>query len=317
MRVTVILCTYNRCQTLRKALESVAASEVPSDVTWDVLVVDNNSTDQTRTVITDFCSRYPELFRYAFEPRPGKSNALNSGVQLARGEILAFMDDDVIVEPAWLANLLAVFADESWAGAGGPILPPADFIRPPWLPPAAKHLLAPFAHFNPLPNPGELAEAPWGANMAFRKTMFERYGGFRTDLGVGPGSRIPNEDTEFGRRLLAGGERFFFVPSAIVYHPVSAERLKQGYHLTWWFGQGQADVRELGIPRGRGIFGIPLHLFGSVAVLSLRWLLALGPSNRFGFKRSLWYTFGAIKECFHQSSRPAQSHARAPEPSQR
>src|ERR1039458_10609075 len=90
MRITVILCTHNRCRSLAKALESVAASEVPASIEWDVLVMDNNSRHQTREVVQDFCRRYPGRFRYLFEPQPGKSYALNSGVREARAEIVAF-----------------------------------------------------------------------------------------------------------------------------------------------------------------------------------------------------------------------------------
>src|ERR1700756_1020921 len=122
MKITVILCTYNRCQSLARALGSVAASVLPDSVEWEVLVVDNNSPDQTREVIEDFCLRYPGRFRYLFEPKQGKSNALNSGIRNARGNILAFMDDDVIVAPTWLQNLTAALDSGEWLGVGGRIL---------------------------------------------------------------------------------------------------------------------------------------------------------------------------------------------------
>src|SRR5580704_1493640 len=107
MRITVILCTHNRCRSLAKALESVAASQLSTSTDWEVLVVDNNSSDQTREAVETYCRRYPVRFRYVFEPQPGKSYALNSGIREALGEILAFMDDDVTVEPTWLQNLTA------------------------------------------------------------------------------------------------------------------------------------------------------------------------------------------------------------------
>ena len=79
IEITVILCTYNRCQRLSKALASVAASVVPGSLDWEVLVIDNNSADQTRDVIEDFCHRYPGRFRYLLETKQGKSFALNTG----------------------------------------------------------------------------------------------------------------------------------------------------------------------------------------------------------------------------------------------
>ena len=99
MNTTIIVCTYNRCKSLAKTLESIATLRVPGPVEWEVLVVDNNSTDQTRAVVEGFSCRYPSRFRYLFEPQQGKSCALNAGIQAARGEILAFTDDDVTVEP--------------------------------------------------------------------------------------------------------------------------------------------------------------------------------------------------------------------------
>src|SRR5215471_9795294 len=98
MRITVILCTYNRCESLSTALESVAVSQLPPSISWEVLIVDNNSSDRTREVVEEFSHRYPGRFRYAFEPRQGKSYALNVGVREAKGDVLAFMDDDVTVE---------------------------------------------------------------------------------------------------------------------------------------------------------------------------------------------------------------------------
>src|SRR6266481_8463227 len=107
MKVTVIVCTHNHCQILAKALESLAASTLPSSVEWEVLVVDNNSNDRTREVVEEYCRRFPGHFCYLFVSQPGKSHALNAGIRGARGDVLAFTDDDVTVEPKWLQNLTA------------------------------------------------------------------------------------------------------------------------------------------------------------------------------------------------------------------
>ena len=121
MNVTVILCTYNRCRELANALNSVAASALPEGIGWEVLVVDNNG-DQARKVVESFRERFPGRFRYLLEPRPGKSHALNAGIRASQSDVLAFLDDDVTVEPAWLQNLTAALQDEAWAGAGGRIV---------------------------------------------------------------------------------------------------------------------------------------------------------------------------------------------------
>lgn len=172
MKVTVILCTYNSCRSLATAPESVAASQMPDSVDWEVLVVDNNSSDRTRAVVEEFCRQHYSRFPYLFEQRQGKSYALNTGIREARGEILAFMDDDVIVDAKWLQNLTAVFQKEGWAGAGGRILPERTFTPPAWLSLEGKYALAPLAIFDLGAQPGELVEAPFGTNMAFSQGSF-------------------------------------------------------------------------------------------------------------------------------------------------
>ena len=98
MNISVIISTSNRCESLEKALQSVAASSLPDGLQWEVMVVDNNSHDRTSDVVADFCRRYPGRFRDLFESQPGKSYALNRGIAEAQGEVIAFTDDDIGVE---------------------------------------------------------------------------------------------------------------------------------------------------------------------------------------------------------------------------
>ncbi len=298
-----ILCTYNRCRSLAKTLESLAASTVPDPVEWEVLVVDNNSTDRTREVVEDFCRRCPGRFRYIFEPHPGKSFALNTGIREAKGEVLAFTDDDVTVEPTWLQNLTARLNSRRWAGVGGRTLLPQLFSPPRWL--SLKDLGMLGALFDRGPQPSDLREAPYGANMAFRKEMFEKYGLFRTDLGPRPGSQIGNEDTEFGRRLLAGGERLHYEPSAIVYHPVHEDRVQKSYFLSRFFDTGRAILRES--TPGPDISGIPRRCLTFFRLIStqlpvaiLHWVLTPSRKHRFHQKCETWKIVGQIVESYRQ-----------------
>ncbi|HWY60245.1 MAG TPA: glycosyltransferase [Terriglobales bacterium] len=303
MRITVILCTYNRCQSLVRALDSVAVSRLPRSVEWEVLVVDNNSADQTRNVVEDFCRRYPGRFRYLFEPQPGKSHALNSGILAARGDVLAFMDDDVIVEPMWLQNLTVPLHNGQWAGVGGRISPQWTCSPPPWIPFKERYGLGPLVMFDLGPEAGPLAEPPFGTNMAFRRTIFEKYSGFRRDLGPHPGSEIRGEDTEFGNRLLRAGEQLWYEPSAVVYHQVPPYRLRQQYFLTWWFDKARGDIRESGIPQGTRwvVAGIPLYMFRRLSIWTLRWIVSVRPSRRFSCKLNVWRLAGGILESYQQS----------------
>lgn len=153
--------------------------------------------------------------------------------------------------------------------------------------------------------PCTLTKAPYGANMAFTKAMFEKYGAFRTDLGPSPHKDIPrpNEDTEFGNRLLAAGERLRYEPSAVAYHPVPRDRIKRSYFLTWHFDWGRALVREWG--RGRSVFGIPRPYLNIVSVAARKmmpsiffWMLALNPQKRFYSKCHVYVAAGEIREFY-------------------
>lgn len=305
--ITVILCTYNRCQALAEALESVAASKMPRSVEWEVLVVDNNSNDHTRTVVEEIAGRHPKRFRYLFEGKAGKSHALNAGVTAAKGKVLAFMDDDVSVAPGWLDALTAPLCGVSpWSGAGGPVILRWSSRPPDWFDMRRPQYMGPLAGFNLGDQAINLREPPLGTNMAFRKSMFSKYGLFRTDLGPSPRTDVPrpNEDTEFGRRLIAGGERLRYVPAAIVNHPVPEERLQKEYFLKWWYDKGRAEVREFGnAPGAISIRGIPLYLYRRLALWALRWMISPLPSQRFDSKLKVWGKLGAIRESRYQFAR--------------
>ena len=295
--ITVILCTLNGCRSLGKTLESLAASVLPDGVEWEVLVVDNNSTDQTREVVEDFCRRFPGRFRYLFEGRPGKSFALNSGCREARGDVLAFSDDDVTVPPNWLQNLTGCLRSGDWAGAGGRIVLQWPSSLPRWLAiegPYARHTLPRFDYGD---TAKDLAVAPYGPNMAFRKSVFEKYGGFRTDLGPSPNRSVPRlfDDTEFGDRLLAAGERLRYEPSAVIYHVVAEDRIRKRHFLDRCFDWGRAEARLSVIPR--------VHLLCSLLAWIVRWTMVLEPRKRFHHKLVVWEKVGSVVELCRQALR--------------
>jgi glucosyl-dolichyl phosphate glucuronosyltransferase len=311
--LTVILCTYNRSGDLARALESIATSQIATSIAWEVLIVDNNSTDGTRKVFEDFCQKYPERFRYYFEPKQGLSHARNAGIANSRGEVLVFTDDDVIVEPTWLQNLTSASQDGEWAGAGGKTLPAQKFVPPPWLPDNLSEWGGIFcAYFDLGDTAGELHRAPYGANMAFRRSMFVKYGGFRTDLGRNPGDKIGNEDTEFGRRLILAGEKLKYEPSAIVYHPVPEGRLTQSFFYSWWFDYGRATIRERS-ERPR-VWGIPreylslLRLATGIPVMALRWIFAMNLQQRFRIRCWICHANGQMVELYRRSTLGKGSH---------
>lgn len=307
MNITVVVCTFNRSGLLETALESIAASEMPAGIGWEILVSDNNSSDGTRAVVEDFIRRYPGRFRYVFEPRPGKSNALNAAIGAASGEVLAFADDDVTVDPQWLCSLTAPLISGTWVGSGGRVVPHWTSAAPGWLDPESWMVLGPLVQFDLGLQAGRLDETPVGTNMAFRKSLFERYGGFRVDLGPCPGSEIRNEDSEFVRRLLRGGEPLYYQPAAIVYHPVLENRLTKNYFLAWWFDKGRSDIREMEIVSSIGwkISGIPLSTVRRLVRWTVQWMFTWNEKSRFPCKLRVWKLAGEITESRKRSATPA------------
>jgi len=300
MNVSVIICTYNRCRSLETALESLSASVMPDSTQWEVVVADNNSSDDTRRVAEGFCRRDPARFRYLFEPTQGKSYALNTAVRESRGEILAFTDDDVIFDPNWLSNLTGTLAGGEYGGAAGRILPSQSLDPPRWLALEGKYNLIGVVcpYFEPGKTAHDLKEPPFGANMAFRREMFSKYGEFRVDLGPSSKSRVLGEDTEFARRLMSRGERIRYTPSATVYHEIHQDRINKDYFLYWWNGLGKGSVRE----SSRNLSaGQAFKILGRGLVTALEGLVSFNPQRRFYCKCRVWFSAGKLTEAFQRA----------------
>ena len=295
MKVSVIICTYNRCESLRRALNSVSESVVPATTEWEILVVDNNSSDQTREVAESFRKRDPRQFRYCFEPSQGKSYALNTAIRESKGEILVFTDDDVTFASTWLRDLTAVLEEAEYAGSAGRVLPAQTVHAPRWLSLEGRYNLigALCAYYDQGEKPRDLDRAPIGANMAFRREMFSKYGDFRLDLGPSSENRVSSEDTEFGRRLLAGGERLRYVPSATVYHEIHEDRIHKDFFLKWWFGLGRGSVRESDSNLNASQVA---KLVARAAISVLQWMLSIDPKRRFYCKCQVWFGAGKLIE---------------------
>jgi glucosyl-dolichyl phosphate glucuronosyltransferase len=127
--------------------------------------------------------------------------------------------------------------------------------------------------------------------MAFRREMFEKYGRFREDLGPRPGSELRSEDTEFGRRLMTGGERLYYEPSAVVFHEIQESRVRKEFFLSWWFAFGRGSILETRkIPSTTEI----LKIVARIILATPKWLLCLNSQRRFYRKCRIWYEAGMI-----------------------
>jgi len=208
MRLSLIICTRNRASQLTNCLEAVDRLNKPAG--FELIVVDNGSTDQTARVIHDFAARFGHQLVYAHEPMPGLALARNAGIKAARGEIIAFTDDDCYVDPEFANAILQAFnSDEKLGFIGGRILlhDPEDLRL------TIQESIEPF-HFSPWSfiTAGKVQ----GANFAFRREALESAGGFNVLLGSG--TRFPAEDIEIVGRLSAMGWAGLYTPGPIVWH---------------------------------------------------------------------------------------------------
>ena len=217
--VSVIVGTRNRAQYLAACLNSLAQQNCWTP--YEVLVVDNASTDETPQIIAAWCSK-DSRFRTVREPSVGLSAAKNAGVTLARGRLLLFTDDDVIVEPGWIRSYVDFFGrhnDDSII-AGGPIVPvPHDLGGwPRWFDSCAVPDLAllDYSEERPLGR----YEYVWGANMAVPAEHFRRFGNWDETVGRRGEARGTYEDAEYQDRLRANGATIWFCPSARLRHRV-------------------------------------------------------------------------------------------------
>ncbi len=276
---TVLIATYNRARLLDETLTCLARMSVTPSLRWEAVVVDNNSSDDTRAVVERHIAGFPVRLRYLFEPKQGRSSALNTGIAQSEGRALVFTDDDVRVADGWLdaASAPLLSEDESVAYTGGPVRPIWGAPPPPWLDLSRGELWGTIAIQNHGSTPfiyEEGRKVPLGANMAVRREVFERIGGFRPDLGRTGGRLVLGQEVpELLLRARAAGLRGLYVPEMQVDHHVPAARLTRRYFRKWWFGKGVSraalermqSVTELGVDLRTTphILSVPRFMYGS------------------------------------------------------
>lgn len=295
MDVSVILATYNRAPSLLATLETFLRLVSPPHLAWELVLVDNNSRDDTREAVKKFASNATFPIRYIFEKQQGRSAALNAGIAGAKGEIIAFTDDDVLLHPDWLRNLARTFERFDCAAVAGRVVPLWNHPRPAWLEMEGQQAIV---NFELGAEAKEIQIPPLGANSAFRKQVFDKYGFYRLDLGVsGSTHTVTCEDTEFGLRLIRAGEKIMYCPDAIIYHPVDAGRTTKKYFLDWYFYNGVSLTRAAGLPDfGVFYFGIPRWLYRELISNAARWMLTFDKNRRFQRKLSTFRILGNIVE---------------------
>jgi glucosyl-dolichyl phosphate glucuronosyltransferase len=289
MTFSVIVATYNRAGELAVTLDGLSRLRPAGD--WEVIVVDNNSTDRTREVVDRAASRFPVPLRYLLEPRQGKALALNTGIQHARGDILMFTDDDAIVEPDWLERAAAALGETGAAYVGGRVLPRWERPRPAWIPEDRSRLWAVIALLDFGPDRAQFGRGrigwPLGVNMAVRADVFHRHELWWDNRYDRTGKTLRGAgQREWCLRARAAGLTGIYAPDMVVHHLVPADRLTKAYFRRWyyWYGISRAvlyqhrgfdmeglDEQHTAASAGPHVAGVPRHMIKSAG----RHLLAL------------------------------------------
>jgi len=239
--ISVIICTYNQAEKLRGALESwLLVQNAESKV--ELIIVDNNSTDQTQQVVESFQIRCPSQLRYVCETTVGLSFARNKGIDEASGGIIAFVDDDVYFDKGWLKAMLKAFNDNPKISCvGGKSIPKFEADKPDWI---TEDFLKIYGSTGS-GDQGKLMifpEHPFGVNMAFRKAVFTQVGEFNTSLGRRKKSLLSNEEKDIFYRINNAGLKVFYSPEAILYHRIPADRMEKSWILKRIYWQAISDV---------------------------------------------------------------------------
>ncbi|MBS0660581.1 MAG: glycosyltransferase [Verrucomicrobia bacterium] len=242
-RVTVAIPTYNRAAILRQTLATLARQDFPP-AEWELLVIDNASTDDTPAAVAEFAGSVPPP-RYLREPAQGLNHARNRAIAEARGEVLIFGDDDILVRPDWVrqmsAPLLADLTARRLGALGGEVIP----VFPEGMPEYVRTWHRPLRFRADLGPVGDRS-SPMGANLAFRRAVFAEHGLFRTDLDRKGGSLLSGGDSEMIARLRRAGLEIWFAPAAEVQHQMPATRTAFRYVARHAFDNGRSAVLERG-----------------------------------------------------------------------
>jgi glucosyl-dolichyl phosphate glucuronosyltransferase len=285
MDASIIICTYNRSDSLKRTLSSLASMNHPMNRSWEIVVVDNNSSDGTKSVVQEFSRRCEQDVIYLCERTQGKSFALNHGIEAARGEILAFTDDDVRVHADWLKNILRNFNETDASCLGGKILLEWDVSRPEWL---GRFLVDQLGYLDLGEEKVRLSLPKiYGANLAVRTGIIRKHGGFDTQAGPIAEKMYTGEDTFFIERLIRAGETVLYSPEIIVHHCIPKSHIKKSYFLKRMFDQGEYSGIQMGIYKHRNLIGIPFYMYKELLSKILQSIIKLTSHPSEAFKKQI------------------------------
>ncbi len=268
---SVIIATRDRAESLRETLTSVANQKTDGCWTYEVLVVDNGSSDHTRRVVEALSAEFPVPLRYLYEGRPGKPWALNAGMQEAKGKLFAFTDDDVLVTPSWLQVLWRCFAETHADAISGRVLPIWTAPRPAWLTDETFRLLGGMGCIDH----GDLRRNTLdghncrgvGGNMAIHREAVQRVGAYDMRMNR-------SQDTEYYHRCVRKRLQVIYEPAAIAHHKIPSERMTPAYFRQWRHRTGYYKTYMVPWRKRHLLTLMPMWRYKKTAKLMLKWTQA-------------------------------------------
>ena len=307
--ISVAICTYNRADRLKLALDGLCQQSLPYS-SFEILVIDNRSTDNTPEVCSQYKSLLPNL-RYLYEPVQGLSKARNTAMQEAHCEYIAYLDDDAIPGKIWLESILHAFqtVQPTPVGIGGPIIPLWEIDTPDWMHAEMDYLFSIF-DCGDQPHWLKFPQFPYGANMAYQRQALLQVGGFCEHLGRKENSLLSCEEHLLNKALARQGGKFYYVPQASVQHWIPKQRISLDWLVrrSHWQGRSEAVVDRLvgkSINRQRWeslskVFNLTRLMASMSSESGLRAAGKLWRSRRWGYFYQVWFQQSLAREISDQ-----------------
>lgn len=284
IRLSVIIATYNRADSLMRTLDGLLAQTLAKE-SWELVVVDNNSTDDTAARIADFIAKNGKAInvRSFLETEQGISPARNRGFKEGVGEYFAFLDDDEVPTPEWVETYIEFFdSHPDAAEAGGRMIPLYEYETPKWLSKYTEVLLSGRFDKGDKTRPLHKGEYPFGGNIAFRRSTIEKYGMFSSQLGRTGKKLLGGEEKDYAYRLQAAGETIWYVAPSRIDHIIPRERLTRGFVVKLSRMVGTSErLRSVNISRDtyvKRLLAETIKWAGTI-VLALSYTLTLNPAK--------------------------------------
>ncbi len=307
--ISILVCTWNRARDLRDLLGTAVTQDTGGRFEYEIILVDNNSADDTPAVAREF-GRADARVRYCFEPRSGRSNALNHGLAVMRAPLYTLADDDTLLEPDHLARVLSVFERNSGATwVGGRVLPVWEHSPPAWVDERHWSALA-------LCDYGDDELTVTGGRpltllaASFCRDHVRAARGYHEALGVGPKRMGGTEDVDLFARLWRSGRHGVYSPTIRIHHKVPAARLRKAYHRRWHVGHGRtfAVMWDPTAERSeRRVLNVPGHIVRSLVEETLVFLashILFLQKRAFVHETRIRFALGFIVERLSQQLRP-------------